>query len=236
MATVVLPTLAERRIFLNPMISTAAADLKGLWAELMDWFYDFFHPTLEGYVNFDFGSGSMVNIRVIIFGIFIGVLVASLYMVYVKNIVGAFVRKLLAEDCLSRDKAKTLSELGFERNPFVKLALRGSLLASTVVHVEGKSATEVKDAEGEESAPDEEGAVISQGESLPAATRYYIEEEKKYAAEMRFHARGSGWPTILFVLLVSVICIFVIFGFLPQILRFVDNTISIFSVKGNTVH
>ena len=61
-------------------------------------------------------------------------------------------------------------------------------------------------------------------------------EEKKYIAEMRFHARGSGWPTLLFVLLISVICIFVIFGFLPQILRFVDNTISIFSVKGNTVH
>lgn len=210
---------------MNPMITTAAANLKGLWEELLDWFYDFFHPTLEGYVNFDFGSGSMVNIRVIIFGIFIGVFVASLYMVYVKNIVGAFVRKLLAEECLSEDRARSLAELGFARNPFVKLALRGSLLASTVVHVEGRAE---KIGEG--------GEVIAEDAETAVATRYYIKEEKKYAAEMRFHARGSGWPTLLFVLLISVICIFVIFGFLPQILRFVDNTISIFSVKGNTVH
>lgn len=210
---------------MNPMITTAAADLKGLWEELLDWFYDFFHPALEGYVNFDFGSGSMVNIRVIIFGIFIGVFVASLYMVYVKNIVGAFVRKLLAEKCLSEDRARSLAELGFERNPFVKLALRGSLLASTVVHVEG----------GAEKSG-EDGEVIAEAAETAVATRYYIKEEKKYAAEMRFHARGSGWPTLLFVLLISVICIFVIFGFLPQILRFVDNTISIFSVEGNTVH
>ena len=203
---------------MNPMITTAAVDVKALWAELMGWFYDFFHPTLEGYVNFDFGSGSMVNIRVMIFGIFIGVFVASLYMVYVKNIVGAFVRKLLAEECLSPDRAKSLSELGFDRNPFVKLALRGSLLASTVVRVH--HGAEEDSAEGE----------------IPAVeTRYYIQEEKKYAAEMRFHARGSGLPTLLFVLLVSTMCIFVIFAFLPQILRFVDNTISIFSVNGNTV-
>ena len=159
----------------------------------------------------------MVNIRVIVFGIFIGVFLASVYMVYVKNVVGAFVRKLLAEECLSEERAQTLEALGFDRNPFVKLALRGSLLASTVVQLPAATVT------GES------------GEAQTVPTRYYIKEEKKYVAEMRFNARGSGAVTLLFVLLISVICIFVIFGFLPQILRFVDNTISIFSVKGNTV-
>lgn len=196
-------------------IFTLAPDgFKALWEELVAWFYDFFNPKLEGYVNFDFGGGDMINIQVIVFGIFVGVFLASVYMVYVKNIVGAFVRKLLAEDCLAEEKAKTLEELGFARNPFVRYALRGSLLASTVVHLQDEPMP------GEETAP---------------PTRYYIKEEKKYVAEMRFNARGSGVPTLLFVLLISVICIFVIFGFLPQILRFVDNTISIFSVKGNTV-
>ena len=202
---------------MNPVITTAAASFQELFEEIAAWFYDFFNPKLEGYVNFDFGGGNMVNIRVIVFGIFIGVFLASVYMVYVKNVVGAFVRKLLAEECLSEERAQTLEALGFDRNPFVKLALRGSLLASTVVQLPAATVT------GES------------GEAQTVPTRYYIKEEKKYVAEMRFNARGSGAVTLLFVLLISAICIFVIFGFLPQILRFVDNTISIFSVKGNTV-
>ena len=202
---------------MNRMITTAAATFKELFEEIAAWFYDYFNPELEGYVNFDFGGGNMVNIRVIVFGIFVGVFLASVYMVYVKNIVGAFVRKLLSEECLSEERAQSLEALGFARNPFVKLATRGSLLASTVVQLESKTTT------------GENGEV----QTLP--TRYYIKEEKKYVAGMRFNARGSGAVTLLFVLLISVICIFVIFGFLPQILRFVDNTISIFSVKGNTV-
>lgn len=250
---------------MNPTVTVAANDFKTWMEELGAWFYDFFHPELEGYVNFDFGGGNLINIQVIVFGIFIGVFIASLYMVYVKTIVGAFVRKLLAEQCLSEEKAKTLEELGFSRNLFVRHALRGSLLASTVSRVEpsdGERAAETdakapttpseeKGSKAEEdetpadteekgtavtSAPEEATAETAERSSnSPETTRYYIKEAKKYAAEMRFNARGSGVPTLLFVLLISVICIFVIFAFLPQILRFVDNTISIFSVKGNTI-
>ena len=231
------------------------------WIEdLKNWLYNFFNPELTGYTNFDFGSGEMLNIRIIIFGIFIGVLAASLYTIYVKNVIGAFVRKLLSEECLSEDRAKTLDELGFSNNIFVRRALRGSLLRSTVTHVlpandiaaqatgniepvenaeavansgSKENAEAVKDAE-------EKGGISSQNQpqTKPCATdsvRYYIKEERKHISQMRFNARGSGWPTFFFVLLISVICIFLIFAFLPQILRFFDNTISIFSVEGNTV-
>jgi len=188
------------------------SSFKELFEDIKDWLYHFFNPKLEGYTNFDFGEGDMLNIRMIIFGIFAGVLLASLYAIYVKNVIGAFVRKLLASECLSEDKAMTLEELGFDKNIFVKQALRGSLLASTVVHV---------------TAGEADGQVPTE--------RFYIKEEKKYAAEMRFNARGSGWPTFFFVLLLSVIAIFIIFAVLPHIIRFFDSTISIFSVEGNTL-
>lgn len=237
------------------LITHGANNIKALFDQIVADIYDFFNPELEGYVNFDFGGGNLVNIHVIVFGIFIGVFAASFYMVYVKNFVGAFVRKLLADGCLSAEKAKTLAELGFEKNLFVRLALRGTLLASTVCRAEGdasEGSAEEKPAENDapaDGAEDNE-AETEQGSAEAAAeqpcasparpvdslgTRYYVEEEKKYAAEMRFNARGSGWPTLLFVLLISVFCIVVIFAFLPQILRFLDNTISIFSVKGNTI-
>jgi hypothetical protein len=50
---------------------------------------------------------------------------------------------------------------------------------------------------------------------------------------MRFSEKGSGWGTFFFVLLGCVIAIFLIFAFLPQLLTFFDNVISIFSWKGN---
>ena len=190
------------------------SSFKELGENIKDWLYDFFNPKLDGYTNFDFGEGDMINIRMIIFGIFAGVILASLYAIYVKNVVGSFVRKLLAAGCLAEDKAMTLDELGFTKNIFVKQALRGSLLASTVVHVMPE---------------------LKEGDEAPGPERYYIKEEKKYAAEMRFNARGSGWPTFFFVVLCSVIAIFIIFAALPHIIDLLDNTISIFSVEGNTL-
>ena len=190
------------------------SSFKELGENIKDWLYDFFNPKLDGYTNFDFGEGDMINIRMIIFGIFAGVLLASLYAIYVKNVIGAFVRKLLAEGCLAQEKAMTLEELGFNKNIFVKQALRGSLLASTVIHVKPEP---------------------KEGEEGTEAEKYYIKEERKYAAEMRFNARGSGWPTFFFVLLCSVIAIFIIFAALPHVIDFLDNTISIFSVEGNTL-
>ena len=222
--------------------------VKGWIETFKAWLYEFFNPTLEGYVNFDFGSGEMLNVQIVIFGIFAGVLLASLYTIYVKNVVGAFVRKLLSQACLSEETAKTLGELGFSHNPFVRMALRGSLLASTVSRVCPTEETVVVSGEGSEAAAqsvDAEPSVprsadasqkpVKKEKNDPQTVRYYIKEEKKYIAEMRFNARGSGWPTFFFVLLISVICVFLIFTFLPQILRFLDNTISIFSVAGNTV-
>ncbi len=204
--------------------------IQGWFESILNWLYAFFNPKLSGYTNFDFGTGEMVNIRIMIFGIFGGVMLAALYTIYIKNIIGAFVRKLLQEQCFSPENARTLSELGFLHNPFVRSALRGSVLASTVVSL--PPSEEQVACEGD--IPRKKSATEMR-RSRANATRYYIKEEKKYVAEMRFNARGSGWPTFFFVLLISIICIFLIFAFLPQILRFLDNTISIFSVEGNTI-
>lgn len=246
------------------LITYGANNMKALFEEIVAGIYDFFNPELEGYVNFDFGGGNLVNIHVIVFGIFIGVFVASFYMVYVKNFVGAFVRKLLAEGCLSAETGKTLAELGFAKNIFVKLALRGTLLTGTVSRAEtceaAKEKSKTLESGGENDSPTENDILAKDSETKDgepekgsgesprneqtksvakhadtASTRYYVKEEKKYVAEMRFNARGSGWPTLLFVLLISILCVIAIFAFLPQILRFLDNTISIFSVKGNTI-
>ena len=49
---------------------------------------EFFNPDLSGYTNFDLGSSSIINIHVIVFGIFIGVMLAAVYSIYTKKVLG----------------------------------------------------------------------------------------------------------------------------------------------------
>ena len=209
------------------MFLSVSDTVKGWLLTVWSWLCDFFTPELDGYTNFDFGNGSMLDIRIVVFGMFIGVLIAALYIIYIKNVVGAFVRKLLAEGCLSEETAKTANELGYGKNPLIRAALRGTMTRGTVFSVLPKA---------------EEGRESEQGEKTRAPkaptfaeTRFYIPEDKKYAAELRFRTRGSGWPTFFVVLVLSIACVFLIFAILPYALSYLDKTISIFSVAGNTV-
>ena len=214
------------------------------WNSLLGKIKDFFNPTLTGYTNFNFGSGNIVNIHIIVFGIFIGVMIASLYAIYTKNILGAFVRKLLSEEILDPSNAKTASELGFSKNPFVLRELSGYTLGRVVNSVEKDEFLERVKREREEYESCRAEA-RSRGERMPefrepkfdkkaSECHYYIAEKNKYTAEMRFNANGSGYGTFFFVLLISVMCIILIYAILPHILAFADAAMSDFTVKGNT--
>ncbi len=221
--------------FFAPRLSETVIE-PTLWEQLAAWLHDFFNPELSGYANFDLGSDGLVNIRIIVFGMFAGVMVAALYMAYIKNVVGAFVRKLLARECFDEARAQTLSELGFLRNPFVRHALRGSVLASTVRTVPIEQGSEAAAAAGHAQGGEVEKASAEKAKKgRPDLTklRYYIREERKYAAAMRFNVRGSGWPTLLFVLLIAVMCVFIIFALLPEILQLVDTTLGAIRGTGN---
>ena len=214
------------------------------WNSLLGKIKDFFNPTLSGYTNFDFGSDNIVNLKVIVFGIFIGVMIASAYAIYTKKILGEFVRKLLSEDILDPSKAKTANELGFGKNPFVLRELKGYTLGRVVRSVEKDEFVERVKREREEYEASRAEA-IAKGERMPAyreprfdkkasECHYYIAEKDRYTAEMRFNANGSGYGTFFFVLLISIMCIILIYAILPHILAFTDAALSDFTVKGNT--
>ena len=224
--------------------------LKGGWDEfyesLIASIKDFFNPTLSGYDNFNFGSGNIVNIHVIVFGIFIGVMAASIYAIYTKQVLGKFVRALLSEEATSPESAKTLRELGFSKNYAIIQGLKGYTLGRVVSCIEKDEYIESTNrmrASHEESRAEAK----KQGKRIPAfrepkfdkkvsECRYYIAEKNKYTAQMRFNPNGSGYGTFFFVLMVSLMCIVIIYALLPQILAFADAAISDFTVKGNTLN
>ena len=205
---------------------------------------DFFSPELSNYINFNLGSDSMINIHIIVIGVFIGVMLAAGYTIFVKQILGKFTRKLLDEDITAPDKAKTLAELGMDKNIFIKLGLRGYTLGRVVSSIE-KDEFFAAANEAQRSYEENRTQAKKEGKRIPpfkypefrkktTECRYYIAEKNRYTAEMRFNPNGSGYGTFFFVLLIAIICVIMVYAFLPQILRLADTVLSNFTVKGNT--
>ena len=84
-----------------------------LWEELWTYFNDkYFSVELGQYENIEIGTGTLLTFRNIILGLFAGLVIAAAFASYDKNRLGGFVRKMIREDCLWPEKARTLAELG----------------------------------------------------------------------------------------------------------------------------
>ena len=221
-----------------------AANWSEFWSELWDGINKFFNPDLSGYTNFSFGSSGIINIHVIVIGIFAGAMVAAIYSIYTKKILGEMVRKMLDMGAVGAENAISLDALGLSKNILIKHALKGYTLGRVVNSIEKDDF--IKETNDTRTTYEENRKKLAkQGKRIPAFVEptfkkkieechFYISEEKKYTAEMRFNAEGSGYGTFFFVLLISFICVIIIYSLLPQILLLVDKSLNEFTVQGNT--
>ena len=222
----------------------ANASWNNFWEGLFESIKSFFSPDLTEYKSFSLGSDGVVNIHVIVIGVFIGVMIAAGYSIYIKKILGKFVRRLISEDVFEPERAKSLAELGMDKNFAVRWGLKGYTLGRVVSSPERdefiRATNEARRVHNENSE-----AAAKHGKRLPAfpeptfnkkvdECRYYIAEKDRYTAEMRFNDNGSGYGTFFFVLLIAVICVIMVYALLPQILQLVDTVLSDFTVQGNT--
>ena len=185
---------------------------------------DFFSPTLEGYTNFSFTVSQQKMLPLIVFALFFGVFLASFYTLYIRSLLGGIVRKLISEEIFDAARAKTAEELGFGKNPFVLHALKSPYSLRRVLRSRELDAHLAEEKAAVDFRPD------------PKNEHFYLPEEDKYKAEMRFGRSATAPHTLLFVLLGIVICEVVVFAFLPELISLFDKVVSIFSVKGNTIH
>lgn len=149
------------------------------------------------YQNFTFDAASRTMTRNVIVALCIGIVLASLYAAYQRGVVGKPVRALLRAEAFSPESAKTLAELSLASNPFVVFEIeRNRVLRGLICVVEGE--------EGEE-------------------PRYYIPEELKYRADVRFEAKGNGVFALLLSVVVAVGLAAALIALLPTCLTIIDN-------------
>ena len=212
----------------------ALEEEKTLLEELWEYFEGkYFSVDLGRYEHISVGSNALMNLRNVILGICLGIVIASAMIAFEKNKKGALVRAIIKKQCLWPEKAQTLAELGFEKSFAIRSDLRRTTALSKVVKCVEREAHE-QDVEAMRQAYIEKNGSDA-GFVAPVFTidfdsaHFYIPDEKHYAADLRYDQKGSGWRAFLLVLIVSVILAIVVCFLLPDMLQLVDNMIDIFN-------
>lgn len=226
--------------FLQTALTTPEEDMMPWWRELLtDFYYDYYGNSVY-YPNLNMDTDSMIFIKNLILGIFIGLCIAAFGTVYNKRILGKFVRKLLREECLSKESAKTLSELGFMKNYAIRNAVRKSVNLRRVVRCKEEeeflAEQENLRLEFERSAKGDKKAVFREEkfEMDTANDRFYIPEDMKYMADIKFESKGTSLlGAILFVVIMAIVFV-ALLAFLPQIFEMLDSFVGGFSSAGNS--
>ena len=212
------------------------------WQEL--WNTVFADETTYEYL--EKGAISLTSLRMIIVGIFIGLAIASFAAVFNKRVLGDFVRKVLGEEALSEETAKTLSELGYEHNTCIRYSVRRGVNLRRVVRCVEEEAylRELESKEKEYAEKRKENPKLPKFKAEPFRVNadehhFYIPEEMKYMADVKFEKKGSTWlGAIIFVVILLILTV-VAFLALPYILTVLNDWFgaveSVFSYKDNMI-
>jgi len=208
----------------------------GFWDLIWQYFVDLFiYPENMVFDNLNMSLDTMITVRNIIVGLFVGVIIASLMMLHTKKLLGGFVRKLLRDEIFSEDKAVRLASTGYVTNFSVRNALKKGNTLRCVVRCreEEEHARAMAKAEAEYEKRREEGEKLPKFVPTPYrvdpdADHFYIPEEKKYQADMRFDKRGTTWLAFIGVIIVSFILFCVLMLVIPEILTLIDEVAGMF--------
>lgn len=203
-----------------------------LWNYLSDAYFNIGN----GYENLGTESSPLVTVGVVIFGIYIGAVIACAVMFYNRQVVGSAVRRMLGEEIHSREGAKTLLELGYKKNFFVRSLFRDSTSLRKVV----KCVEEENFYAEQEKARAEYEQEREKNKKLPrfrektyrvdvSTDRFYIPEEQKFTAEVKFQKKGSTWVSMLIGIIILTIAFFAILLFLPWFLDGVNDAFGVIS-------
>jgi hypothetical protein len=156
----------------------------------------------------------------IVLAIMLGIILASAAMLYERQYIGGFIRKLLSADAKSEEKAILLTDTGYGKSLIIKRMLRHRDTAvRKLVRFTGE--------EREEPTPLADGRQRLQmkDDINFAEARFYIPEELAARAAVRYDPKGNNWRTFILTVLVSLIGAALLLRILPVFFNFIDSAI-----------
>ena len=177
-----------------------------------------FTPNFDTYEHLTFLNDPL-TFKWLILGVYFGLVIASLVMFYNKNVLGELIRRLDEVGALGAESAKTLDELGFSKNIFIKLSLkRGNTLRKLVA---------IAPAEGEACERDLTLFLASvEGIKYSVDTeRFYLPQSKRDVAVGRFRRKGSGWLSVVLMAVVGLAVVIAIMKLAPSVAGIIEALI-----------
>ena len=210
--------------------------------ELISYFSEkYFTIEFGAYENFAVAEGFGTTLRSIVIGLTFGIIIAALATARTRSGLGGFVKKLIKEDCLSADQAKTLFELGYFRSPMIRRELERGTILRMVVHCRERDGAECNDPHETKSTDnknaDQDGKkaqkrtyALQKREKIDFTTaHFYIPEDLRYRAEIRFEEKGSSWRSAVLLMVAAIVVAALLCAFLPDVVAFIDNLITFFA-------
>ena len=198
--------------------------------DLWNYLYDAYFNMGKGYENLGTDSSPLMTVGTVVFGLFIGSVIACIAVFYNRQVVGSSVRKMLDGKIHDREHAVRLSDLGYKKNFFIRSLFRDSNSLRKVV----KCVEEEDFYAEQEKARLEYEEKRNSGEKLPRFRteiyrvdvdndRFYIPEELEITAVTKFKKKGSSWVAMLIGIIALTIIFFALLLFLPWFLGQIDD-------------
>ena len=208
-----------------PFLLTSEEDS---WLKILN---DIFALDMGEYENLGFGDFAFVNLRGIIIGMVLGIIIAAYLSIFNRRVHGAFVASVIEQNASTPATAKTLSELGYMKNSAVRSAIKsGNTYRGILRCVEAEEyyfARELARGEYEAqiAASGEKAAPFSSPEFAYnfETARFYIPEDKHFTASLRFEKKGTSILSAVIMTVISIILLWAILKFLPDIMQLLDN-------------
>ena len=201
-----------------------------LLEELWEYFSKkYLTPNYGDYENISIDNGGIVTTAMVIVAGFIAVMVGASAMIFTKRVLGRLVRRLIKNEALSPESARTLDEISLGKSLAMKLFINRMTLAKAV---RCREEDEYYGIDGsDESVPDAYKRSLVTPAKLrykrnPAKDHFYIPESKKHRASVRFDKKGTN-PIMLVILAVVYIAIaLIIVKILPSLVGFADAAVA----------
>ena len=193
-------------------------------------YYDVYFNFAIEYDNLGLTVSDFKMICAIICGFCIGMIIAVFSSLYTKRVLGDLVRATIAADALSPESAKTLYELGFADKLLLRRAVAKSVSLRRVLKCrEEEDFIAELNAKREEYAQKREdnGRLPKFKESEykidPSADAFFIPEELKYTAEIKFDKKGASMRSAIATSVIVIIAFIAVMIALPELLEFLDG-------------
>lgn len=217
------------------MLYLTNASEESVFEELWKYFVEkYFSNDLTYLENFSVRANDFLFYKLIIIGLCLGLIAASVCNLYNKRFVGDFVRRIIREGSLDKDNAKTLEELGYLNKPTIGWLIKSGGSLSRWVRCaeedEFLASVEAKRLEFEEKHKDDPKKPSFKEPQFKRDVKtmhFYLPEEKRIAAEIRFDPKGANLGGVILVSVLSIALCLVLCYMLSDIIKLFDNFISV---------